>query len=234
MLQDGKFGHGFTSASVTQAFAGSIDGIDEGQRFSPKRIVAAAVIGGTSSSITGGKFSKGAVTGAFSRAFNDEVHDAHVKRYEALQAKGPGTVFATVDDAAVDGVLYASERPQVDEDGLFLEQGGDIYPVEGGYTYNDLQVGGPNSVDVNFRKDAVAWFHTHPPGGAGGRSMDKSNRYWSRGDRYKNDDLSEAMNRPVTAYVGGTDGAVRSFTNGGPTRGVEVRARGFFEWTKQR
>ena len=59
---------------MTLAFAGSIDGIDEGQRFSPKRIVAAAVIGGTSSSITGGKFSNGAVTGAFSRAFNDENH----------------------------------------------------------------------------------------------------------------------------------------------------------------
>ena len=74
MFQGRNFGHGFASAGVTQAFAGSIDGIDDGQRFSPKRIVAAAVIGGTSSSITGGKFSSGAVTGAFSRAFNDEAH----------------------------------------------------------------------------------------------------------------------------------------------------------------
>ena len=74
MIQGRNFGHGVASAGVTQAFAGSIDGIDDGQRFSPKRIVAAAVIGGTSSSITGGKFSSGAVTGVFSRAFNDEAH----------------------------------------------------------------------------------------------------------------------------------------------------------------
>ena len=33
VLQDGKFGHGFASAGVTQAFAGFVDGIDEGQRF---------------------------------------------------------------------------------------------------------------------------------------------------------------------------------------------------------
>ena len=87
MFQGRNFGHGFASAGVTQAFAGSIDGIDEGQRFSPKRIVAAAVIGGTSSSITGGKFSNGAVTGAFSRAFNDELHDAHVKKYAAQKRR---------------------------------------------------------------------------------------------------------------------------------------------------
>ena len=118
------------------------------------------------------------------------------------------------------------------EDGLFLEQGGDIYPVEGGYTYNDLQVGGSGHVDVRVRKDAVAWFHTHPPGGAGGRHIDRSNRYWSRGDRAQNRNLSRALGRSMTAFVGGTDGAVRSFTNGGPRKGIEVRAPGFIEWKK--
>jgi hypothetical protein len=45
-----------------------------------RRVVAAAVIGRTASAISGGKFSNGAVTGAFSRAFNDEMHDQAEKQ----------------------------------------------------------------------------------------------------------------------------------------------------------
>ena len=52
VIQGGKFGHGFASVGVTQAFAGSIDGIDEGQRFSPSRVAVAAVLGDITSSIT--------------------------------------------------------------------------------------------------------------------------------------------------------------------------------------
>jgi len=37
--------------------------------------MAAAVVGGTASEISGGKFANGAVTGAFSRLFNDEMHN---------------------------------------------------------------------------------------------------------------------------------------------------------------
>lgn len=74
VLQGGKFGHGFAAAGATQAFAGRIDGIDKGSQFSVKRVAAAAVVGGTASKISGGKFANGAVTGAFSRAFNDEMH----------------------------------------------------------------------------------------------------------------------------------------------------------------
>lgn len=42
------------------------------EAFKALRIVAAAVIGGTASVISGGKFGNGAVTGAFSQAFNAE------------------------------------------------------------------------------------------------------------------------------------------------------------------
>jgi hypothetical protein len=42
---------------------------------SAKRIAAAAILGGSTSALTGGKFANGAITGAFSRAFNDEIHD---------------------------------------------------------------------------------------------------------------------------------------------------------------
>ena len=59
---------------VTQAFVRTINGIGKGARFSAGRVPAAAVVGGKASSLSGGKFGNGAVTGAFSRAFNDENH----------------------------------------------------------------------------------------------------------------------------------------------------------------
>ncbi len=38
------------------------------------RSIAAAVVGGTASTLSGGKFANGAMTGAFSRIFNDDAH----------------------------------------------------------------------------------------------------------------------------------------------------------------
>ena len=74
-LQGGKFGHGFASAGVAQAFAPAIDGIGgRANAYAPARILAASLVGGTSSVLSGGKFANGAVTAAFSRAFNDEPH----------------------------------------------------------------------------------------------------------------------------------------------------------------
>ena len=85
VLNGGKFGHGFVSAGFTQAFSGAIDKIGGriGNTFSGSyfttanramRIIASAVVGGTASALTGGKFANGAITGAFSRGFNDEAH----------------------------------------------------------------------------------------------------------------------------------------------------------------
>jgi hypothetical protein len=74
-MQGGKFGHGFASAGITQAFAPGIDRVDRANRgFSPKRVIAAAVVGGTASVAGGGKFANGAMTAAFSRAHNGESH----------------------------------------------------------------------------------------------------------------------------------------------------------------
>jgi RHS repeat-associated protein len=66
-LQGGKFGHGFASAGVAQAFSGPIDGLSS----SATRVMASAMIGGTASVIAGGKFANGAVTAAFSRAIGE-------------------------------------------------------------------------------------------------------------------------------------------------------------------
>jgi RHS repeat-associated protein len=70
--QGGDFWTGFAAAAVTKA-----SGV-YGPQFSgtEANIVRAAVVGGTVSTVTGGKFANGALTGAFSYAFNDALHKA--------------------------------------------------------------------------------------------------------------------------------------------------------------
>jgi len=79
----GKFGHGFASAAGTQLSSVMIDQIGNGAAsYKAHRIMAAAVVGGTIAEVIGGKFANGAVTGAFSRAFNDERHGPSLKDVE--------------------------------------------------------------------------------------------------------------------------------------------------------
>jgi hypothetical protein len=78
----GRFGDGFLGAATAQLAAPAIDQIgrgadgristDAGVRFA--RITAAATVGGTASTLGGGKFANGAITAGFARAFNDEAH----------------------------------------------------------------------------------------------------------------------------------------------------------------
>jgi RHS repeat-associated protein len=75
VLSGGKFGHGFLSAGLTQAM-GNVKGVFTNAPQGMARIgnaVKAAVIGGTISKISGGKFANGALTGVFSRLLNDDA-----------------------------------------------------------------------------------------------------------------------------------------------------------------
>jgi RHS repeat-associated protein len=75
VLNGGKFGHGFFAAGVTKGLGGAFlpagDNLTNGQIF--KGAVISAVIGGTSSRISGGKFANGASTGAFQFLFNQAM-----------------------------------------------------------------------------------------------------------------------------------------------------------------
>lgn len=157
----------------------------------------------------------------------NEKYDDEIVVYGSV-AKGPGYVFSSVDAAASDAILYASQNPLYTPNNKLREQGGDIYPIKGGYTYNDLQEGDESSVNVKVRQDSVAWFHIHPPGES--RSIDLANRFWSPGDRRQNRKLSKILKRDTVAYIGGTDGAVRAFKNGGPRQGTLIQPPGFFSW----
>jgi RHS repeat-associated protein len=71
-LSGGKFGHGFFAAGVTKGAGGAW--LPGGARLSSGQIaggtVVSAIIGGTASVISGGKFANGANTGAFQYLFN--------------------------------------------------------------------------------------------------------------------------------------------------------------------
>jgi hypothetical protein len=78
MAQGGKFEHGFLSGfvsslggSVMQSYGTSMSTMD--------KIVLSSVIGGTAEALGGGKFSNGAVTGAFVMAYN-HLHDEKVRK----------------------------------------------------------------------------------------------------------------------------------------------------------
>jgi len=73
-LQGGKFGHGFVSAGFTKGAMGGA-GFDYSNGDATAvagRTAIAAVIGGTASEISGGKFANGARTAAFAHLFNAE------------------------------------------------------------------------------------------------------------------------------------------------------------------
>lgn len=82
------------------------------------------------------------------------------KPSSAQKVRGPGSVFDSPDEAASDLLLYAAEQSRSDPVNKILERGGDIFPVEGGHSYNDLQVGLAGEVEVKVRLDAVGWAHT--------------------------------------------------------------------------
>ena len=142
-LNGGKFGHGFVSAGFTQALAPSINGINEGVRFSAGRITAAALIGGTASVITGGKFANGAVTGAFSRIFNDEIHwKKRVGEYLSNSSDNTfviGAGFSAVLGYGVEGSL-----------GVFITPG-DFYSFDIGFF-----VAGGDGFGLNVSADILA------------------------------------------------------------------------------
>lgn len=88
-LSGGKFGHGFVSAGITKGAGGIF--LPSGGNLSSVEIVkgavVSAVIGGTTSAISGGKFANGAQTGTFQYLFNQlsEAINAQIERDKAAR-----------------------------------------------------------------------------------------------------------------------------------------------------
>ena len=102
-LQGGNFGHAFWSAGFAAAVKPMLNDIGGNQSANAAvkagdldmlaihktdRIIGAALIGGTASKISGGKFANGAITAAFVQAFNGDKSSANaIKSKRTISAK---------------------------------------------------------------------------------------------------------------------------------------------------
>ena len=92
-LQGGKFGHGFLSAGITKAGMGSFVSSET----SITNALKSAVVAGTASAASGGKFANGAVTGAFQYSLNWAT-----KAHNYLIEKAYGDKLSPIELAAME------------------------------------------------------------------------------------------------------------------------------------
>nr|WP_276611278.1 RHS repeat-associated core domain-containing protein [Thioalkalivibrio sp. XN8] len=140
----GRFGDGFLGAAAAQGFAGTVDRIglqsdgqvstDPGQQFA--RVAAAAAIGGTVSTLGGGKFANGAKTFGFVRLFKEmPAFYRRVVRYDLDISPGTEPVEKGFEGRPVQGANNIGvQRPwKYDADGErrigFFEEGGRLSNV---------------------------------------------------------------------------------------------------------
>lgn len=101
----------------------------------------------------------------------------------ALPAKGPGTVFPTIEAAATDGLAWAHMQ-QMQSRNRRLSRGGTVVRVADGYTYEPLEVARPakpDTLSLTLGRDVVAHFHTYP---AQSHRIDLRNERHSSADRW--------------------------------------------------
>ncbi len=137
-LQGGKFGHGFISAGVTKAAGGAFlpGGADiDGAAELAKNTVISAVIGGTASVLSGGKFANGAQTAAMQYLLNQA--SMNMKRELAVRNAIRNARMTFNDNKSLNNV----------ESGMSIAT----------YVYEDSELGSdPNRFSYDFKVKAQA------------------------------------------------------------------------------
>lgn len=109
--------------------------------------------------------------------------------------QGPGSTFASVEAAAVDGLAWA-HKLQRESENPRLSRGGTIVAVDDGkYSYGVLlsaSAGAPDSLQIQLGKSVVGHFHTYP---RRGDRIDVSNETHSPADRSVVDHM-DSQRRP--------------------------------------
>lgn len=128
---------GFIAAFATRALAPGIEQLD-GAGY---RVAAAAAVGGVTSAVGGGSFENGAITGAFSRAFNDESHLSGRKEgvFDKLLAPpkdmyppgvftyGMGELGSEIDKALASGISVPGAKvPLTEQQRVWLANNPDL------------------------------------------------------------------------------------------------------------
>jgi len=81
-----------------------------------------------------------------------------------LEARGPGTVFASIEGAAVDALIYTYLEADDARDTERM-RAGTIYSVDWGYSYGEIHTAGPllkYRVAYPLKQRDVARFHMYP------------------------------------------------------------------------
>ncbi len=201
VLQGGKFGHGFVSAGIAQAFSGQIDKIGGNNLAgSAKRIAASAILGGTSSALTGGKFANGAVTGAFSQAFNQEVHrERYTEEYKKYVIDGDSPFEFDVQ------FKYKAKKlltVAVDKGGL---------DVSGKVKYDEIEIGLNEEGQGYWKSDSGKKIKFDFPTESAGFMLKKGFKFMS---------ISAGMNKDAALEVSATFGIGRFRLSGKATANI--------------
>jgi RHS repeat-associated protein len=123
-LSGGKFGHGFVSAGFTKFAMGNagFDFSDKSTGAVLGRTTIAAIIGGTASKLSGGKFGNGAGTAAMAHLLNAESWKSQTENTKSLTVTNPVT--------GKDEVLQPNFHPVRDSEGnLMLDMNGNVMSV---------------------------------------------------------------------------------------------------------
>ncbi len=201
-LQGGKFSSGFVGGFFGHMTGGFVKGIGKhlGSVGVAMRTTAAAVVGGTISKLTGGKFANGAATAAFTHLFNHESgrRHFHTKRQTAILALNSAWQRAG-------GVAARAEW------------GGGIYRyADGTFNYTEPFTNGQETgiildeftITAPAGTTTVGSYHTHPvPSGAGFPNFINANGY-----RWGDIPSADALN--WHSYVGNSDSSIMHYDPG--------------------
>jgi hypothetical protein len=113
-----------------------------------------------------------------------------------LEARGPGTVFASIEAAAVDSLTYAYLQAQAAHD-TELMRGGTIYATRGGYSYGEIHVARPLSahrVTFTLKPQDVARFLIYSRDSS--HDVNPANERPSRPDR-RSVNVIDPLHRPI-------------------------------------
>lgn len=158
-LQGGNFGNGFVSAGLTKAFMvhSGFNYYDGSAPAIIGRTIIAAVVGGTISEITGGKFANGAITAAMAHLFNQEATAAEqraaaLNNYRALEKKM---------------LNFFEENP----DGVYNLDTNDMNTLQNGFYYHRIMAPGFGDLSlVDQFEIADTILRVAPDGGYNGLS----------------------------------------------------------------
>jgi hypothetical protein len=131
---------------------------------------------------------------------NQQLHAASAVAFNAdlqqLEAQGPGTLFRTIEDAAVDALTYAYLQGHATRVSKRM-RGGTIHREGNRYSYGALHVAGPltaHRINQLLRSQDVARFLVYPK--MGRRKVDRANERPSRADR-RSVTITDPLHRPL-------------------------------------